>query len=203
MKKKILLIDNYDSFTYNLALGLRHATAQVVILKNDEIKPDFFVKENLKSYDALVISPGPGSPTDLGDIGQSKNAILAFMDLKKPILGVCLGHQIIGDIFGAKITKTTPNHGKICPIQRIKLNTKQNMDLFANLPPEFDVARYHSLIIDPKSLPNDLQITAKSKTGEIMAIKHKTLPIFGVQFHPESIGTKWGNEMLENFVKSI
>lgn len=196
---QILLIDNYDSFTYNLKEYLQNASpkVRVIVKKNDEIT----LKEIQEmKVDGIVLSPGPGSPTTPKDVGIGKELIEHYeknvtSEKKIPILGVCLGHQLLGLVFGAKIIKTKPMHG-----EKSVIRTKKD-ELFADLDTEIEVMRYHSLIIDEKSLPACLKVTAQTKNGIIMAIKHKDLPLFGVQFHPESIGTQNGQTILKNFIK--
>jgi len=191
---KVFMIDNYDSFTYNIVHYLAELGADVTVRRNDEI-----TVEEIEEFkpDALVISPGPCTPNEAG---ISVRAIKHFAE-KLPILGICLGHQSIGVAFGAKIRRArTLKHGKSSQIEH------KGTDIFKGLPQPFEAIRYHSLVIDEKNLPSVLEITAISKDDrEIMGIKHKNLPIFGVQFHPESIGfnenfRKWGLKILQNFL---
>ena len=185
---KIILIDNYDSFTFNLYHYLS-SFAKVDVLRNDNVDHHYIVK---KKYNKIVISPGPGNPN------QSGNCLRIVKNLYKkiPILGVCLGHQIIGQIFGSKIIQAKELvHGKTSNI----INKKKG--ILNNLPKNFLATRYHSLIIDKKSLSKDLEITACTLDGTIMGVMHKKYKIHGVQFHPESIKTKYGLKILENFVK--
>ena len=185
---KIILIDNYDSFTFNLYHYLS-SFAKVDVLRNDNVDHHHIVK---KKYNKIVISPGPGNPN------QSGNCLKIVKNLYKkiPILGVCLGHQIIGQIFGSKIIQAKELvHGKTSNI----INNKKG--ILNNLPRNFLATRYHSLIIDKKSLSKDLEITASTLDGTIMGVMHKKYEIHGVQFHPESIKTKYGLKILENFVK--
>ena len=186
----ILVIDNYDSFTYNLVQYLQELGAKTVTYRNDKITLNKLKK--LK-FDRAVISPGPGRPTDSG---ISCDFIKEFYK-KVPILGVCLGHQCIGEVFGGKIIKAPlVMHGKTSQIYH---NSK---GIFKGLKNPCTATRYHSLIIDKKSLPSNLEVTAKTKDGIIMAIKDKKYPLYGVQFHPESILTGEGKKLLGNFLKA-
>jgi len=185
----ILLIDNYDSFTYNLAQYLGELKQKVCVVRNDKI--DIAGINKLKPK-YIVISPGPCTPKEAG---ISCNAILNFYK-KIPILGVCLGHQCIGHAFGAKIVRAKKlMHGKTSKIYHDK------QDIFKNIASPFTATRYHSLIIEEKSLPNFFKITAYSEDDVIMGIRHKRLPLFGVQFHPESILTIQGRKILKNFLQ--
>ena len=186
---KILLIDNYDSFTYNLYHYLSALRTKVQVFRNDKINTSDIIK---KGFDRIVISPGPGNPN------QSGNCLKIVREIhdKLPILGVCLGHQIIGQVFGSKIIQAKKlMHGKTSIILSKKIG------ILKNLPKNFEATRYHSLIIDKKTLSEDLEITAETKEGLIMGIKHKKYNIHGVQFHPESIKTKLGIKILKNFIK--
>lgn len=187
---KVLMIDNYDSFTYNIVQYLYELNVDVLVKRNDEIT----VKEikKLDNIEAIIISPGPCSPTEAG---ISVDVIKAFKGIY-PILGVCLGHQSIGYAFGAKIIKAKClMHGKTSMIYH---NQK---GLFENIPNPFKAVRYHSLVIDKNSLPEDIEITAWTKEDdEIMGIQHKSYPIYGIQFHPESILTQYGKKLLRNFI---
>ena len=187
--KKIILIDNYDSFTFNLYHYLSSFKINVDVIRNDEITSKDILK---KGYNKIVISPGPGNPN------QSGNCLKIVKSLYKkiPILGVCLGHQIIGQVFGSKIIQARKlMHGKTSTILSKKTG------VLKNLPKTFEATRYHSLIIDKKSLSKDLEITAETKDGLIMGIRHKKYHVHGVQFHPESIKTKIGIKILKNFVR--
>jgi len=184
----ILLIDNYDSFTYNLVQYLGELGATLKVYRNDKISLQQ-IKRLKPSH--LLISPGPGRPEDAG---VSKQAIREFSN-KLPILGVCLGHQCIGEAYGGKIVSAKRlMHGKTSKVYHNKKG------LFKGLKFPFDATRYHSLIIERKSLPDCFEITAETKEKEIMAIKHKEFKLFGVQFHPESILTKEGKKLLKNFI---
>ena len=185
---RIILIDNYDSFTFNLYHYLSSLKVKVDVVRNDKITDLKIVKEK---YDRIVISPGPGNPN------QSGNCIKIVKSLYKkiPILGVCLGHQIIGQVFGSKIIQSKKlMHGKTSIIESNRIG------ILKNLPSRFEATRYHSLIIDKRTLSKDLEITAQTKDGVIMAVKHRKYNIHGVQFHPESIKTTIGIKILKNFV---
>ena len=187
--KKIILIDNYDSFTFNLYHYLSSLNLDVDVIRNDKISSTDIIK---KRYNKIVISPGPGNPN------QSGNCLKIVKSLYKkiPILGVCLGHQIIGQVFGSKIIQAKNlMHGKTSIILSKKTG------ILRNLPETFEATRYHSLIIDNKSLSKDLEITAETKDGLIMGVRHKKYHVHGVQFHPESIKTKLGIKILENFIR--
>ena len=187
---KILLIDNYDSFTFNLYHYISSLGVKVDVIRNDKINSKEILR---KKYDKIVISPGPGNPN------QSGNCITILKSLHKniPFLGVCLGHQIIGQVFGSKIIQAKKlMHGKTSRIKSKKIG------ILKNLPESFMATRYHSLIIEKKSLSKDLKITAETNDGLIMGIQHKKYNIHGVQFHPESIKTKIGIKILKNFINS-
>ena len=186
---KILLIDNYDSFTFNLYHYLSSLKTNVDVLRNDKITTKDVIK---KKYDKIVISPGPGNPSQSGNCLSIVNSL----HKKIPIFGVCLGHQIIGHVFGSKIIKTKKlMHGKTSKI------ISKKKGILKNLPRIFEATRYHSLIIDKKSLSEELEITAETEDGLIMGIQHKKYNIHGVQFHPESIKTKIGINILRNFIR--
>jgi anthranilate synthase/aminodeoxychorismate synthase-like glutamine amidotransferase len=185
---KILLIDNYDSFTFNLYHYISSLKVTVDVVRNDKINSNEILK---KKYNRIVISPGPGNPN------QSGNCINILKTLHKelPFLGVCLGHQIIGQVFGSKIVQAKKlMHGKTS-----KINSKK-IGIFKSLPKTFEATRYHSLIIDKKTLSNQLEITAETDDGIIMGVQHKKYNIHGVQFHPESIKTRIGIKILKNFI---
>ncbi len=187
----ILLIDNYDSFTYNVKHYLNEVGAEVKTFRNDKISIEDII--NLKPK-AIVLSPGPCTPNEAG---ICLNLIEEFRN-KFPILGICLGHQSIGQAFGAKIIKCEEiMHGKIDEIQH------NNHEIFSNIEKNFLATRYHSLVIDPKTLPSDFIVTAETKNKIIMGIAHAILPIYGFQFHPESIGTDIGKALLTNFLRLI
>ena len=185
---KILLIDNYDSFTFNLYHYISSLKVKVDVVRNDKINSNEILK---KKYNRIVISPGPGNPN------QSGNCINILKTLHKelPFLGVCLGHQIIGQVFGSKIVNAKKlMHGKTS-----KINSKK-IGILKSLPKTFEATRYHSLIIDKKTLSNQLEITAETDDGIIMGVQHKKYNIHGVQFHPESIKTRIGIKILKNFI---
>ena len=185
---KIILIDNYDSFTFNLYHYLS-TYSHVDVIRNDKIDSVEIVK---KKYNKIVISPGPGNPNQAGNCLK----IVKKLYKKIPILGVCLGHQIIGQVFGSKIIQAKNLvHGKTSKI------ISKKKGILKNLPKTFEATRYHSLIVDKKTLSKDLSITAETKNGIIMGIQHKNYNVHGVQFHPESIKTKYGLKILKNFIK--
>ena len=189
---KVLMVDNYDSFTYNIVQYFGELGADVTVVRNDEITVDEIQRRlDAGQLDRLVISPGPCSPAEAG---ISVAAIQHFAG-KLPILGVCLGHQAIGAAFGGKIIRAQElMHGKTSVI------TTTQKGVFAGLPEKFTVNRYHSLAIERATCPDVLEVTAWTEDGEIMGVRHKTLPIEGVQFHPESILTEHGHAMLKNFL---
>ncbi|MDC0469725.1 aminodeoxychorismate/anthranilate synthase component II [Candidatus Pelagibacter sp.] len=185
---KILLIDNYDSFTFNLYHYISSLKVTVDVVRNDKINSNEILK---KKYNRIVISPGPGNPNQSGNCIN----ILKTLHMELPFLGVCLGHQIIGQVFGSKIIQAKKlMHGKTS-----KINSKK-IGILKNLPKTFEATRYHSLIIDKKTLSNQLEITAETDDGIIMGIQHKKYNIHGVQFHPESIKTRIGINILKNFI---
>ncbi|CAM3642033.1 aminodeoxychorismate/anthranilate synthase component II [Polaromonas hydrogenivorans] len=192
-RMKLLMIDNYDSFTYNIVQYFGELGAEVEVFRNDEITvAEIAARLDAGLLDRLVVSPGPCSPAEAG---ISVAAIQHFAG-KLPILGVCLGHQAIGAAFGGKIIRAQVlMHGKTSVI------TTSQQGVFAGLPAQFTVNRYHSLAIEKSSCPDVLEVTAWTDDGEIMGVRHKTLPIQGVQFHPESILTEHGHAMLKNFLE--
>ncbi len=185
---KLLLVDNYDSFVYNLAQAFGSLGAEPVVVRNDA-PLDALVGEE---PDAVVISPGPGSPSDAG---VSVDAITAFAG-RIPVLGVCLGHQCIGAAFGGVVGRAAvgPMHGKTSPIEH------DGTGVFEGLPSPFEATRYHSLAIADDAWPDELEVTARAADGVVMGVRHRDLPVEGVQFHPESILTARGPELLANFV---
>jgi anthranilate synthase/aminodeoxychorismate synthase-like glutamine amidotransferase len=189
MAIKLLLIDNYDSFVYNLAQAFGGLGAEPVVIRNDATLDHL---ETVAS-DAVVISPGPGTPDDAG---VSRSVIDLFASRGTPVLGVCLGHQCIGSLFGGKIDRAPvgPVHGKTSKILH------QGEGVFAGLPSPFIATRYHSLAMEAGSVPRDLRVTARSDDDVIMGVKHRALPIEGVQFHPESVLTDEGPRLLKNFL---
>ena len=186
---KIILIDNYDSFTFNLYHYLS-SFSKVDVFRNDKVDHHFILK---KRYNKIVISPGPGNPN------QSGNCLKIVKEVYKkiPILGVCLGHQIIGQVFGGKIVHANNlMHGKTSKIRHIKKG------LFRNIQNNFEATRYHSLVVDRKKFPKKLLITAETKNKTIMGLMHKEYDIHGFQFHPESISTKVGMKLIKNFISN-
>jgi anthranilate synthase/aminodeoxychorismate synthase-like glutamine amidotransferase len=184
----ILLIDNYDSFTFNLVHFLGDLGAACVVRRNDALTPD---EALAMQPEAIVLSPGPCTPNEAGICLDLVKAAAG----KVPLFGVCLGHQAIGQAFGGDVIRApSPVHGKTSPVHHA------NSDIFAGLPDPFTATRYHSLIVAAETLPGTLEATAWTDDKIIMGMRHKTLPIFGVQFHPESIATSHGHEILENFL---
>ena len=190
---KLLMIDNYDSFTYNIVQYFGELGADVTVVRNDETTLDAMIQLVAdQGIERIVISPGPCSPAEAG---ISVAAIQHFAG-KLPVLGVCLGHQGIGAAFGGDIIRAGQQmHGKTSVI------TTDQKGVFADLPKQFTVNRYHSLVIDRSTIPDCLEITATSEDGEIQGVRHKTLAVEGVQFHPESILTEHGHAMLRNFLE--
>lgn len=187
----ILLLDNYDSFTYNVYQQLSALGAQVEVVRNDKTTSEEIKDRN---YDAIVISPGPGVPKDAGITEK----LIDELKGKVPILGICLGHQAIGEVFGGRIVRNKEIvHGKTSPL---KHNGK---GLYKNLPQDIEIGRYHSLIIERETLPDCLEITSELADGTIMGVRHKNYDVEGIQFHPESILTSEGNVMMKNFLENI
>ena len=185
---KILLIDNYDSFTYNLYHYIARFNKSVEVIRNDKINSKSILK---RKYKKIVISPGPGNPNQAGNCLK----IVKKVYKKIPILGVCLGHQIIGQVFGGRIINARNlMHGKTSKINHNKKG------LFKNIQNNFEATRYHSLVVDRKKFPEDLLITAETKNKTIMGLMHKKYDIHGFQFHPESISTKVGMKLIKNFI---
>lgn len=185
----ILMIDNYDSFVYNLVQYISELGEKVVVKRNKEITLEEIEALN---PEIIVLSPGPCSPTEAGICIDVVN----YFKGKKPILGICLGYQTIGHVFGGKIVKALePVHGKVHAIKH------NNKGVFKNLNNPLNVTRYHSLVIDKENLPHDLEITALTNEGEVMGIRHKNYLIEGVQFHPEAILSEQGHEILRNFIE--
>jgi len=184
----ILLIDNYDSFTFNLVHYLGELGAGCDVRRNDSLSPDEALALN---PEAIVLSPGPCSPNEAGICLDLIHAAAG----RVAILGVCLGHQAIGQVFGGEVVRApAPMHGKVSPVFHT------GTDVFGGLPSPFGATRYHSLTIAPESLPSALQVTARTEDGVIMGLRHKSFPIFGVQFHPESIASEHGHTLLANFL---
>ncbi|MEN9337412.1 MAG: hypothetical protein RLZZ500_2399 [Bacteroidota bacterium] len=189
--KPILVLDNYDSFTYNLVHYIEALGAPVVVYRNDEIE-----LEEVADFDCIVLSPGPGLPKDAGILLPTIQTYAAT----KNILGICLGMQAIGEVFGGKLTNlNTVHHGVACPITI----TEPNDVLYKNLPQTIEVGRYHSWILDRENLPQEIITTAQTSTGEIMSIRHQEYPVYGVQYHPESILTPSGKTILENWLNEF
>jgi len=184
----LLVIDNYDSFTFNLVQYFGQLGVNMRVFRNDELTPDDALRLN---PERVLISPGPCTPSDAG---VSLEIIKTFAG-KKPVLGVCLGHQSIGQIFGGNVIRAPRQmHGKRSPILH------RGTDIFRDLPSPFIATRYHSLLVERSSLPDCLEITAETAEGEIMGLRHKQHAVFGVQFHPESIATEGGMKILQNFL---
>lgn len=188
-----LMVDNYDSFVYNLACYLQECGEQVELVRNDKITAKEIERMlETGNLEGVVISPGPKSPKDCGNCRE----IVENLAGKVPVLGICLGHQIIGHVFGAEIHKgERPMHGKVT---KIVTNGK---GLFEGLSTAYEVTRYHSLVVGNENFPEILEVDARTEDGVIMGIHHKEFPIYGVQFHPEAVLTQYGHELLENFVK--
>jgi anthranilate synthase/aminodeoxychorismate synthase-like glutamine amidotransferase len=189
------VIDNYDSFVYNLVQYLGELGAEPMVHRHDALDLDALVD---LAPDAVLVSPGPGSPDDPEDVGVSIDAIRAFGDAGVPVLGVCFGHQCIGQIFGGRVVRA-PHvmHGKTSQI------THDGRGVFRGVPNPFTATRYHSLVVERGSVPDVLEITAESEDGLVMGLRHRDLPIEGVQFHPESILTEAGHSLLENFLGPV
>ncbi len=186
---RLLMIDNYDSFTYNLVQYLGELGAEVEVVRNDEADVETLLG---RQADGLVISPGPGTPDDAG---VSMAAIEAFAAAGVPVFGVCLGHQSIGQVYGGKVVRAKSiMHGKVSTVSH------DGRGVFEGLPQDFEATRYHSLVVEETSIPASLEITARTPDGEIMGVRHTVLPIEGVQFHPESIMTGEGKRLLGNFL---
>jgi len=186
---RLLLIDNYDSFTYNLSQSLQVLGAEVVVVRNDKMSVDEAVE---MAPTHLVISPGPGRPEDAG---VSMDMIAQFAE-RIPVLGVCLGHQSIAQLFGGQVTQAQRlMHGKDSPVYH------DGQTLYLGLPNPFQAGRYHSLAVPESGVPSDFAVSAYTSDGEVMGIRHKTLPLEGVQFHPESILTPEGDRLLQNFLE--
>jgi anthranilate synthase/aminodeoxychorismate synthase-like glutamine amidotransferase len=186
----VLVIDNYDSFTYNLVQYLGELGAKVIVRRNDEVSLD---QLRALSHSRVVISPGPGRPEQAG---VSLDVIKEF-GAKMPVLGVCLGHQAIGLAFGGNVVRApAPIHGKTSTVEH------NGTGVFAGLSSTFQAGRYHSLVVDEQSLPGDLEVTARTREdGLVMGLRHRSLPIHGVQFHPESVLTNEGRRILRNFLE--
>ena len=187
MIAQLAMIDNYDSFTYNLVQYMAELGAEPAVFRNDEV-----TVEELAKFDGVVISPGPGTPDDAG----ISNEAVRQLSGKVAILGVCLGHQCIGQVFGGEVIRNEPAHGKTAWIHH------DNSGVLAGVSEPFEATRYHSLIVAKESVPTEFEITATAENdGEVMGLRHKSLPIEGVQFHPESVLTENGMKIIENFVR--
>jgi para-aminobenzoate synthetase component 2 len=186
---KILVVDNYDSFVFNIVQYLQQLGAEVVVKRNDEVNAN-----SINEFDGVLLSPGPGTPEDAGACIEIVNAAI---EKQKPLLGVCLGHQAIGAAMGGKVSRAPELlHGKTSQVQH------KNEGVFKDLKSPFRATRYHSLAIENPNFPNDLTITATTESGVIMGVKHKTAPIEGVQFHPESVLTEGGHRLLANWLET-
>ena len=188
---RVVVIDNYDSFTYNLVQYLGELGAEPIVHRHDAITVEGVAE---LAPDAILISPGPGQPKDAG----ISNAVIERLGATTPVFGVCLGHQCIGEVFGGRIVRAEHvMHGKTSPVSH------DGRGVMAGLPDPFEATRYHSLVVERESLPDVLEITAETPDGVIMGLRHRTLPIEGVQFHPESILTSVGKELLTNFLGAV
>jgi para-aminobenzoate synthetase component 2 len=183
---RILVVDNYDSFVFNIVQYLGQLDAEVDVRRNDEVTP-----EEGRAYDGVLLSPGPGTPADAGvclDMVRTLGGVV-------PIFGVCLGHQAIGEAYGAEVVRAPELlHGKTSLVHH------DGVGVLAGLPDPFTATRYHSLAIDPATVPDALEVTARTDSGVIMAVRHRSLPVEGVQFHPESVLTEGGHRMLANWL---
>lgn len=185
---KVLVLDNYDSFTYNLVHILRELGVDLEVYRNDQISLD-----EVEKYDKILLSPGPGLPSEGGIMPE----LLKRYGSTKSILGVCLGHQAIGECFGASLYNLpTVFHGIVT-----KISMEEEDALFSDMPEDFNVCRYHSWVIAEENLPEDLIVTSRDAEGTIMSVKHKTLDIRGVQFHPESVMTEHGKQLMKNWIE--
>ena len=187
---KILVVDNYDSFVFNLVQYLQQLGAEVVVKRNDEVNA-----ESINGFDGVLLSPGPGTPEDAGACIEIVNAAI---EKQKPLLGVCLGHQAIGAALGGTVSRAPELlHGKTSQVQH------KNEGVFRDLKSPFTATRYHSLAIETESVPSELAVTATTEDGIIMGVKHKFAPIEGVQFHPESVLTEGGHQLLANWLTEV
>ena len=193
MRPRVLLIDNYDSFVYNLAHSLAMGGAEPVVLRNDRLD----LVSARSEYQGIVISPGPGHPANFGDFGGC-GEVLRMLSPTIPTLGVCLGHQGIAHVFGGTVLRAPiPMHGKVSEIRH------DREGIFRGLPSPLKVGRYHSLCVREDDLPSEIVVTARSEDGTVMGLRHRSYPIEGVQFHPESLLTERGQELIDNFVSSL
>ena len=190
---KILIFDNYDSFTYNLL----HVVEKIIHGKVEVYRNDKIALEKINDYDKIILSPGPGLPSESGLLLPLINEYAS----SKSILGVCLGQQAIGEVFGGKLVNLKEvYHGVATKIKVKEDRISTDNDVFKNLPAELEVGRYHSWIVDKEGFPSDLEITAEDESGYIMALRHKTFDVQGVQFHPESVLTPMGEKMIRNWL---
>lgn len=188
--KRIVIIDNYDSFTYNLAHLVKSLGADITVVRNDK-----FQLPDLESYDGIILSPGPGVPSEAGLLLE----VIKCYAGKKPMLGVCLGHQAIGEVFGARLKNLSEvYHGVATPCQIIVADR-----IFNGLPNEIEVGRYHSWVVEKDNFPACLEITSVSNDGEIMSLRHRQYDIRGIQFHPESILTPYGAKIIGNWLDEL
>jgi anthranilate synthase/aminodeoxychorismate synthase-like glutamine amidotransferase len=185
---RVLVIDNYDSFTYNLVQYLGELGAEVLVRRNDEVTPEEVAELR---PDRIVVSPGPCTPNEAGISVE----LIEKTGGSTPLLGVCLGHQSIGQAFGARIVRGEPVHGKTAKILH------DGAGVYAGLDQGFEATRYHSLVIEPDSLPDCLEVTSRTPDGTIMGVRHRDFPVEGVQFHPESVLTRQGRALLKNFLE--
>ena len=191
MPTRVLVIDNYDSFVYNLVQYLGELGAEPLVYRHDELTLDEAVD---LAPDAVLVSPGPGRPEDAG----LSNEAIRRLGADRPVLGVCLGHQCIGQVFGGEVVRASAlMHGKTSLVRHA------GVGVFAGLPDPFEATRYHSLVVQPDSVPDALEVTAWTDDGVVMGLRHRELPIEGVQFHPESILTVGGHDMLRNFLDQM
>ncbi|MFC6877925.1 anthranilate synthase component II [Flavobacterium myungsuense] len=188
--KKILVIDNYDSFTYNLVHYLQDLNCEVTVYRNDEFDID-----EVKKFDKILLSPGPGVPDEAGLLKE----VIKTYSPSKSILGVCLGQQAIGEVFGGSLTNLDKVYHGVATNVTILVD---NENLFNGLEKQIEVGRYHSWVINPQDFPESLEITSVDENGQIMSVRHRTLDVKGVQFHPESVLTPHGKKMLENWVNN-
>lgn len=191
---KILVFDNYDSFTYNLV----HLVEKILHQRVDVFRNDQLPLEKVQAYDKIILSPGPGIPEEAGLLLP----LIREYAASKSILGVCLGHQAIGEAFGGTLVNlSTVYHGVATPVSVIERDPTPGRDLFAGLPDQLEVGRYHSWVVSDKDFPQDLRITARDDNGFVMALQHRTYDVLGVQFHPESVLTPRGEQLLRNWLK--
>ena len=183
---RLAMIDNYDSFTYNVVQYMAELGDEPVVFRNDEVTVD-----ELATFDGIVISPGPGTPDDAG----VSNETIRSLSGKVAILGVCLGHQCIGQVFGARVVRNEPSHGKTSWVRH------DNSGVLAGVSDPFEATRYHSLIVERSSVPAELLVTAWTQDGKVMGLRHVKHPTYGVQFHPESVLTREGKKILGNFMR--